>query len=191
MPAHRLLLVLLVAISLFFVYTRTGLLPLISLATALLGFVLTARWRAHAFSISLALCFFIGVGWASTLYLVYSGWESGEVVDIQVGDAEFRTWFVADENAFGVIYESPPEHQRSLMEQKTAQLTFGGETKVVSLFAEPSNIDSDNFTRLYGLYEAKYGRQSSATNVYYLFIGLFIKPRRGSQLYLLWFHDSQ
>ena len=60
---------------------------------------------------------------------------------------------------------------------------FEGESYTARMRAVPMELDSEEFGEVYDLYLEKYAEQSLATTMYYLMIG----PRRGSQLFVLYF----
>ncbi len=178
------LFVLLMLGSLFLAYQREGLLPWISVLLSGVGLalmtVLTGRRSLYCFVLVSGL---VGSGWAGITYYVYSTWESGEVVEIQLqNDVIFRTWVVESGGQEIVIYDCPPVYQDIVEASNSASLHRGNERYGADLRAVPVKLDSEELSNIYALYEEKYADQSRATEMYYLFIG----PRRGSQIYVLY-----
>lgn len=178
------LLGIMLLVSAYLAYARLGLLPWFGILLSALGLLLTRNQTGgRALASATSIFIVIAASWTGTLFYVYSNWESGEVVDITLdGTTTFRTWVVSDGQQDIVIYECPPEHH-ALVVRSTEVTVRRAETSYrASLRSISVGIDSKELAEVYDLYEAKYSSQSLATDFYYLFIG----PKRGSELFVLY-----
>jgi hypothetical protein len=177
--------ILLLLGSLFLAYERLGLLPWISVLLSGVGLalmtVLTGRRSLYCLVLISGL---VGFSWAGSTYYVFSTWESGEVVEIQLEDGVIiRTWVVESDGKEIVIYDCPPEYQTLVEASNLVSFNRGNKRYNADLLAVPAEeLSSDEADNIYAMYLEKYPDQSSATDVYYLLIG----PRRGSQIYVLY-----
>ena len=178
------LFILLLLGSLFLAYEREGLLPWSSALLSGVGLASMTFLRGRRSLYCLVLISsLVGISWASSTYYVFSTWESGEVVEIQLQeDVIIRTWVVESGGKEIVIYDCPPEYQALVEASNLASLTRGNERYRADLRAVPAEFGSEELDNVYALYLEKYADQSRATDVYYLLIG----ARRGSQIYVLY-----
>lgn len=175
---------LLLLISLYLVYQRTGLLPIVGAALGGLGLALTAFLQGKKLAYSLiGIVLAVVMAWTGSIYFVFSTWESGEVVEIQFDDnIVVRTWVVEEGGQEVVIYDCPPEWTSQVAGSTSVTVQRGSEQYLADLRVVDAGMGSDELNKVYALYEEKYTSQSRATEIYYLMIG----PRRGSQLYALY-----
>lgn len=182
--AATFLFVLLLLGSLFLVYEREGLLAWGSALLGGLGLALMSVLHGRRSLYCLVTIYaVVGICWAGSIYYVYSSWESGEVLQIQLEDGvTFRTWVVDSGGQEIVIYECPPENQAMVEAGSLVTLQRGEDRYEADMRAVAVDFSSEELANIYALYEEKYAKQSEATDMYYLLIG----PRRGSQLYVLY-----
>ena len=175
---------LLLGLSLYVAYERTGLLPWVGAGFGIAGLIVTAlASKKAALSFSVVSVFIVIASWGGSAWFVFSTWESGEVVEIQFEpETSIRTWVIDANGEEIVLYDAPPENIALLEAISQVTVTRGRETYQADIRAEQEGMDSPALAQIFGLYEEKYAAQSTATNVYYVTIG----PKRNSKFYLLY-----
>ena len=115
-----------------------------------------------------------GLSWGIAWFYVQSTWESGEVVQIEVdGGRPARVWVMDTEAGPIMYYDAPPEAAQGLL--AGAPMTMVRNRALQEGCARATRLEdlpAERVQDLFGRMEQKYGEQSSATNVFYLVLGV-------------------
>ncbi|PCJ21840.1 MAG: hypothetical protein COA96_15225 [SAR86 cluster bacterium] len=117
-----------------------------------------------------------GISWGFAAYLVFNGWEAGEVIELVIetdeGTRTARTWVVDSGTVPVIIYDTNMAAIKALQSQQTVILTRDGEQSerqpYVTLAEE---AEADYLTHIYSLFGDKYGPSSSSTTTFYKWMG--------------------
>ena len=165
---------LLFILAVFLLWYRGGLLAWAGAGLAVAGKAKTLIRPGRA-DVKLALSVVVlwACAWAGMAYYVFSTWERGEVVTLDIdtpsGVHSARTWIVEDAAGQVVIYDAQPDVVAALESGSRVVLTRGETVAEYTPVLIPE--DAAELAAIYTLFEDKYADLNVATERFYTWMG--------------------
>ncbi len=153
---------------------RGGLLAWTGTGLAVAGMAKTLI-RPSAMDVKLVVAAVVlwALAWVGVAYYVFSTWEQGEVVTLDIdterGVHSVRTWIVDDADGSVVIYDAHPDVVAALERGNRVVLTR--DTTVVEYTPVLIPDDAPALQGIYALFDEKYGELNVATERFYAWMG--------------------
>lgn len=163
--------------ALFLIWFRGGLLSWAGLGISIAVLVkLTIKPNSSDIKLCLGGLVTWGAGWGFAAYLVFSGWESGEVIELLIeteeGSSIARTWIVDSDETPVMIYVTNMATIKALQSQEPVLLTRDGkQTQRRPYLTLAEEADADYLNNIYSLIEDKYGSSNNSTTIYFQWMG--------------------
>jgi hypothetical protein len=165
-----------VLVSTYFVLARGGWLAWCGAIFGCLGFAVISRLPDRLkLWCSIAILLSLGFSWLVTTYYVYSTWESGEVIEIEIAAEDYRktvrTWVVDHDGTPFVAYDADPTAARVLKSVQVLNVTRSGKSYVSSPEVFLTDEAEADVIAVFGQFSEKYGELTEATAIYYSLLG--------------------
>jgi hypothetical protein len=158
----------------YLVVERGGLIAWSGVILAGLLLVKTLRWPTSRDMMLVAATFALWASaWAMSWYYVVSMWESGEVVDVEIGgEHTVRVWVLDMKDGPTMYYDAPPGVARSLLAGVPMSVTRAGHVqRGCASTTRVEDVSEEQALDVYRAMEEKYQGRNQATEFFYAVLG--------------------